>query len=152
MASLRSLLKSEDWMSLWIGLLIFALSLGLLAGADILGWAVKTNVWVSLDQALQPVSDGYSGLGGGPSLVLTFLFLLVLMSVAARGLEANVPRFMKGFTVIFFVSYINKSRIKTGHDFTNLAQVNITYSKTRIRCFLVQFNQGFVFKKCNINS
>jgi len=93
-------------MSLWIGLLIFALSLGLLAGADILGWAVKTNVWVSLDQALQPVSEGYSGLGGGPSLVLTFLFLLVLMSVAARGLEANVPRFMRGFTVIFIVSYI----------------------------------------------
>jgi len=106
MASLRSLLRSEDWMSLWIGLLIFLLSLGLLVGADILGWAVKTNVWVSVGQALQPVSEGYSGLGGGPSLVLTFLFLLVLMSVAARGLEANVPRFMKGFTVIFIVSYI----------------------------------------------
>jgi len=106
MARLRALLKSEDWMSLWVGLLIFALSLGLLGGADILGWAVKTNVWVSVGQALQPVSEGYSGLGGGPSLVLTFLFLLVLMSVAARGLEANVPRFMKGFTVIFIVSYL----------------------------------------------
>lgn len=30
MAGLRSMLKSEDWMSLWIGLLIFALSLVLL--------------------------------------------------------------------------------------------------------------------------
>jgi len=106
MASLRSLLKSEDWMSLWVGLLIFALSLGLLVGADVLGWAVKTNVWVSVGQALEPVSEGYSGLGGGPSLVLTFLFLLVLMSVAARGLEANIPRFMTGFTVIFIVSYV----------------------------------------------
>ncbi len=106
MARLRALLKSEDWMSLWVGLLIFALSLGLLGGADLLGWAVKTNVWVSVGQALQPVSEGYSGLGGGPSLVLTFLFLLVLMSVVARGLEANVPRFMKGFTVIFIVSYL----------------------------------------------
>ena len=94
------MLKSEDWMSLWIGLLIFVLSLGLLMGADILGWAVKTNVWVSPGQALHPVSEGYSGLGGGPSLVLTFLFLLVLMTVAARGLEAHIPRFMFGFTVI----------------------------------------------------
>ncbi|MBT8398422.1 MAG: putative sulfate exporter family transporter [Gemmatimonadetes bacterium] len=106
MGSLRSLLKSEDWMSLWVGLLIFALSLGLLAGADILGWAVKTNVWVSIDQALQPVSDGYSGLGGGSSLILTFLFLLILMTLAARGLGAHIPRFMFGFSVIFGVSYI----------------------------------------------
>ena len=106
MASLRSLLKSEDWMSLWVGLLLFALSLGLLVGVDVLGWAVKTNVWVSASQALQPVSEGYSGLGGGPSLVLTFLFLLFLMTAAARGLEANIPRFMSGFTVIFVVSYV----------------------------------------------
>jgi uncharacterized membrane protein YadS len=106
MAGLRSLLKSEDWMSVWVGLLIFLLSLGLLVGADILGWAVKTNVWVSVGEALQPVSDNYAGLGGGPSLVLTFLFLLILMTVAARGLEAHVPRFMVGFTVIFSVAYI----------------------------------------------
>ena len=106
MASLRSLLKSEDWMSLWVGLLLFALSLGLLAGADILGWAVKTNVWVSLGQALQPVSDNYSGLGGVPSLVLTFLFLLFLMTAAARGLDAHIPRFVLGFSVIFIASYV----------------------------------------------
>jgi len=106
MSGLRSLLKSEDWMSLWVGLLIFALSLGLLFGADILGWAVKTNVWVSFDQALQPVSEGYSDLGGGPSLVLTFLFLLVLMTAAGRLLGSNIPRFILGFTVIFAASYI----------------------------------------------
>ena len=105
MTRLRSLLKSEDWMSLWVGLLIFALSMGLLVGADVLGWAVKTNVWTSLDQALQPVSDRYRGIGGGPSLVLTFVFLLALMSAVARGLEAHVPRFVVGFTLIFLVSY-----------------------------------------------
>jgi uncharacterized membrane protein YadS len=106
MASLRSLLKSEDWMSLFVGLLIFFLSMGLLFGVDILGWAVQTNVWVSAGEALQPVSENYAGLGGGPSLILTFLFLLVLMTVAARGLEAHLPRFMMGFTVIFAVSYV----------------------------------------------
>ena len=106
MNGLRSMLKNEDWMSLWVGLLIFALSLGLLVGVDILGWAVKTNVWVSVGQALQPVSEGYSGLGGGPSLVLTYLFLLVLMTVVARGLEAHIPRFALGFTAIFLVSYV----------------------------------------------
>ncbi len=106
MTQLRSLLKSEDWMSLFVGLLIFALSMGLLLGIDVLGWAVKTNVWASAGEALQPVSENYAGLGGGPSFILTFLFLLVLMTLAARGLEAHLPRFMMGFTVIFVVSYI----------------------------------------------
>jgi len=29
---------SEDWLSVWIDLGVFALALGLLAGADLLGW------------------------------------------------------------------------------------------------------------------
>ncbi len=106
MASLRSLLKSEDWMSLFVGLLIFFLSMGLLFGVDILGWAVETNVWVSAGEALQPVSENYAALGGGWALILTFLFLLALMTLAARGLEAHLPRFMMGFTIIFLVSYV----------------------------------------------
>ncbi len=105
MARMRALLKSEDWMSVWVGLFIFALSMGLLAGVDLLGWAVKTNVWTSAGEALQPVSERFQGLGGGPSLLLTYLFLLVLMTVAARGLEAHLPRFAVGFTAIFVVSY-----------------------------------------------
>lgn len=106
MASLRSLLKSEDWMSLFVGLLIFFLSMGLLFGVDILGWAVETNVWASAGEALQPVSENYAGLGGGWALILTFLFLLALMTLAARGLGAHLPRFMMGFSIIFLVSYV----------------------------------------------
>ncbi|HET9764564.1 MAG TPA: putative sulfate exporter family transporter, partial [Casimicrobiaceae bacterium] len=55
---------SEDWLSLWIGLVVFVLSLGVLAGADILGWVVTTSVWTDLSKALAPVSKAYSGLGG----------------------------------------------------------------------------------------
>ncbi len=105
MASSRSLLKSEDWMSLWLGLFIFGLSMGLLGGADLLGWAVKTNVWTSVSQIVQPVSKAYAGVGGVGSLLLTFLFLLVVMSVAAKGLAADVQRFALGFVVIFVASY-----------------------------------------------
>lgn len=43
---------SEDWLSLWIGLLLFVLSLGLLANADLLGWVVATSVWNDLSKAL----------------------------------------------------------------------------------------------------
>jgi len=29
---------SEDWLSFWLGLVVFFLSLGVFFGADILGW------------------------------------------------------------------------------------------------------------------
>jgi len=41
---------SEDWLSVWIGLGVFALALGLLAGADLLGWAVRTSVWTDVSK------------------------------------------------------------------------------------------------------
>ena len=106
MSGLRSMLKNEDWMSLWVGLLIVAISMVLLLGPDLLGWAVKTNVWTSPGEALQPVSAGYAGLSGGLSLLLTYVFMLLLMTAAARFLEADIPRFVVGFTIIFIISYI----------------------------------------------
>jgi uncharacterized membrane protein YadS len=103
---LARLWKTEDWMSLWIGLLFFALSMGLLFGADLLGWSVKTSVWTSIGTATTPISKAFAGLGGPLSLALTFVFLMIVMCVVARGLDANVKRFALGFTVIFAVSYL----------------------------------------------
>ncbi len=51
---------SEDWLAVWGGLLIFTLSLGVLAGVDLLGWGVKTQVWLQLANALAPVSKTYA--------------------------------------------------------------------------------------------
>ena len=48
---------NEDWLAVWIGLGIFALSLGTLAGVDLLGWSVTTKVWTDMAKALAPVSD-----------------------------------------------------------------------------------------------
>jgi len=106
MGNARSLLKSEDWMSLWIGLLIFALSMGLLFGADLLGWSVKTNIWMDFAKAMEPVSGEFAGLGGPLALALTFAFMLAIMSLAARCLEADARRFALGFAVVFAVSYL----------------------------------------------
>src|SRR5207247_8025993 len=96
---------SEDWLSLWIGLLVFVLSLGVLAGADILGWAVTTSVWTSLAKALAPVSKAYAGIGGADALIATYLALLVVMTLGAAALHADLKRFALGFTVVFWLSY-----------------------------------------------
>ncbi|HED00524.1 MAG TPA: putative sulfate exporter family transporter [Proteobacteria bacterium] len=106
MSNQKGLLKSEDWMSLWIGLFVFLLAIVMLVGPDVLGWAAKTNVWVDLSKAVSPVSKTYAELSGIASLVLTYLFLLVVMSVGAKGLGADVKKFAWGFTLIFWISYL----------------------------------------------
>lgn len=104
-AAAGGLLRSEDWWSVWLGLFVFALSLGTLGGVDLLGWCVKTNVWLSPGGAVAPVSPRYAAVPGVVSIALTYLFLLGLTSVGAFFLRARVRRFAAGFSVVFWVSY-----------------------------------------------
>jgi len=97
---------SEDWLSLIIGLMVFVLALGLVGGEDILGWAVTTGVWTDPSKALAPVSKAYAGLGGVGSLIATYIGLLVLMTAGAAALKADIRRFILGFTVVFWLSYV----------------------------------------------
>jgi hypothetical protein len=139
---------NEDWLSLWIGLLIFFLSLGALAKVDILGWGANNKVWTELSKSTEAVSkeykpvkgeitkiegqkvtlkkadgkeevitvrdtagvkagDMYEKKGVSPlfSVFLTYLFLIVLMGIAAAALRVNVVRFAAGFTVVFWIAY-----------------------------------------------
>ncbi len=98
---------SEDWLSVWIGFLVFVLALGALVGADLLGWVVSTSIWVDLAKALAPVSKTYAALGGIGALIATYIVLLVVLSVGARLMNADVKRFALGFTAVFWLSYIS---------------------------------------------
>jgi uncharacterized membrane protein YadS len=97
---------SEDWLSVWIGLIIFVLSLGVFVGWDILGWSVTTGMWTSLAKALNPVSAAYKDLGGLGALIVTYIALTAIMTLGAVALRANVKNFIIGFTVVFWISYI----------------------------------------------
>src|SRR5215471_18039780 len=97
---------SEDWLSVWIGLLVFVLALGVLAGADILGWVVTTTVWTDASKALSPLSKAYSGLGGIGALLATYAALLAVMTVGAAALKADLKRFALAFTAVFWISYL----------------------------------------------
>ena len=77
---------SEDWLAVWIGLAIFAISLSLLAGVDLLGWAVKTNVWLQPSEVLSPISKAYAWCPGLLSLLATYVFLLVVTALGAAAL------------------------------------------------------------------
>jgi uncharacterized membrane protein YadS len=59
------------------------------------------------DASALKVGDTYEkpGISGFVSLVLTFLFMLVLLTIAAAFLRANIWRFIIGFTFVFWISY-----------------------------------------------
>jgi uncharacterized membrane protein YadS len=97
---------SEDWLSLWIGMFIFILSLGVFGGADILGWGTKTSVWTDLTKALSPIAKGYASMSGIVSLLITYVFMTVIMSIGAKVLNADMKKFIGGFTLVFWISYI----------------------------------------------
>jgi uncharacterized membrane protein YadS len=98
---------SEDWLAAGIGLLVFVLALGVLGGADTLGWVVSTRVWTDLSMALRPASKAYANIGGLGALAATYVALLVTMSAGAWILRADVRRFALGFTAVFWFSYLS---------------------------------------------
>ena len=97
---------NEDWLAMCIGLLVFALSLALLFGVDLLGWGITTSVWTSPAKALGAASKNYAGLPAVVSLVGTFLFMLVILGVGAKKVGVDVKKFAQGFGVVFGLSYL----------------------------------------------
>ncbi len=97
---------SEDWLSLWTGLFVFALSFGLFIDVDILGWGIKTNVWKNISDSTSAVSGFYKDLPGIVSLLLTYLFLLIILGVGLKTLGVRFKTFLFPFTLVFFISYI----------------------------------------------
>jgi hypothetical protein len=91
---------NEDWLAVWLGLFLFALSLATFFGGDALGWAVTTSVWTSPWKVLAPASKAYS-LSGPLSLLPTYAFLLALTTIGAKALRLDLRRFVKGFTDVF---------------------------------------------------
>jgi uncharacterized membrane protein YadS len=96
---------TEDWVSLGIGLLVLVLALAGTAGPDLLGWVVTTSVWTDVTHALAPTAKSYAWLGGGASLLATYVALLAVLSVAAAALDTDVKRFALRFTAIFWIAY-----------------------------------------------
>jgi uncharacterized membrane protein YadS len=96
---------TEDWLAVVLGLLVFALAVGVYLGYDFLGWAVTTSVWTDFSKALGPVAKSYAALGGAGALAVTFLALLTALSLGAVALGADLKRFIPAFAVVFALSY-----------------------------------------------
>ncbi len=103
---MKAWLESEDGWAVLLGVALVGLGVLALAGADVSGWVVQTQVWIDLSKATAPASVAYAGLPGIVSLLLTYLFLLVLLLAVAYFLKLDLPRFALGFTALFAISYL----------------------------------------------
>lgn len=103
---MRNWFRTEDGLALGIGLALFFLALAGVLGIDLLGWVAATREWIDLSRAVAPASRTFAALPGWLSLLLTFAFLLALMSAGAAVLRLRLRRFVPAFAVIFAVSYL----------------------------------------------
>ncbi|MDE3074614.1 MAG: putative sulfate exporter family transporter [Chloroflexota bacterium] len=104
--TLQTTYHGEDWSALWIGLVIFILSLGAAVGLDVVGFGVTTAVWTDAAKAFAPVSKNFAVLGGFGSLAATYVFLLAVMTIGARAIRLQTGRFAIGFTIIFWAAMV----------------------------------------------
>lgn len=96
---------NEDKVALVLGGLIFILALFKLGNIDLLGWVVKTGLWVG--SPLNAWSSATKGLlPGYASALLTWAAITLLLSWGIKMLGGNVGRFIGSFTVIFFIAFI----------------------------------------------
>lgn len=102
----RKPILSEDWLSLWLGLFIFLLSLGVIFGIDLLGWGVKVSVWNDIGKAFSPVSATYKSLSPWLSVLFTYLFMLIVVGFGNFILGGRVGKFVYSFTVVFLLSFL----------------------------------------------
>ena len=107
MATQKGLFKTEDWWAVWIGGLVFILSLFSLKGMDLLGWVVVPKMWLDVFQSIGPVSaKNYPGLSGIGALFVTYLVLLIVLTIGAKAIGLEIKKYVYGFTAIFWLTYV----------------------------------------------
>lgn len=96
---------SEDWLSLWTGLVVFVLSLGVFLGADLLGFGAKVGTWTDLSKSITPVAASFKWMPAWLAVVSTYLFLGLVVGVGNWLLGGNLKRFIVAFTLVFTLSF-----------------------------------------------
>ncbi len=96
---------TEDWLSLWTGLAVFILSLGVFLGADLLGFGAKVGTWTNLSQAITPVAASCQWMPAWLSVAATFAFLGLVVGTGHWLLGGNLKQFAVAFTLAFAISF-----------------------------------------------
>ena len=134
---------TEDKVALLIGSFIFLVAMLSFAGMNMLGWVVKASTWLDPIKMFGATSSsttkalggflGAPALGGWVALFVTYVAITAILAVGVKLMEADVVKFVKAFTLIFFVAYLcygfgNFAYIAVTPTASNLAKANISWS------------------------
>ena len=95
----------EDWHSLWTGLAVFLLSLGVFLGADLLGFGAKVGTWTDLSKAITPVAASFKWMPGWLAVISTYLFMGLVVGVGNWLSGGSFRKFVVAFTLVFAISF-----------------------------------------------
>jgi len=96
---------SEDWLAVAAGFVVFAAAIAFLFGGDLLGWAMSPRLWLEIGKSVRPGSQAYAHVAPVLLLLATYAFLLVMLTIGAALLRANIGRFAASFTILFWLAY-----------------------------------------------
>ena len=108
------MLTSEDWWAVWLGLIMFFAGGMTIWGLDLVGWMTKTGTWefthlledFSWNNLLKPAGKTYVELHPLLSLFITYFVFTVLTAIGAFFQGLDVKRFIKGFSLLFLVTWL----------------------------------------------
>jgi len=111
----------------------------------------EETITVKEDVSSLKVGDKYEkkGISGFASLFLTYLAMLIIMTVGAKFLNANIGKFVFGFTIIFWLSYLcwflgNNAYIAATKDKHEAFKIAWSLSLTGESGFIIALIAGLV--------
>ena len=75
-------------------------------GGNLLGWATAPRTWLEIGKSVRPASPAYAQLEPAVLLLITYGFVLVLMTIGAALLRRSIVKFVVSFTVVFWLAYL----------------------------------------------
>jgi len=107
------MLNTEDWWAVWLGLIMFFAGLMTIWGIDLVGWMTKLKTWefthlikdFSWANLLKPASKTYGELHPLLTLFITYVVFTVLTAIGAYFQRLDVKQFVKGFTILFLITW-----------------------------------------------
>lgn len=111
----------------------------------------EETITLKEDASSLKVGDKYEkkGISGPVALFMTYLFMLIVMSVGAKFFNANIGKFALGFTVIFWLSYLcwflgNNAYIAATKDKLEAFKIPWSLSLTGESGFIIALLAGLV--------
>jgi uncharacterized membrane protein YadS len=100
------MLSTEDWWAVWLGLLMVILGLCSVFGVDLVGWVAEPKTWIDPAKGIKAAGKAYQGMHPLISLLITYIIFSVLTTIGAAAMKWDVRKYLKGWTLIFIITWI----------------------------------------------